>query len=107
MTYRAVRSRINVVLFTQLSTDLFASLTFFRLPVELGNKLYRSKIRIRVVMALKTPSHRQLFGLIDFFHRIDSTVATHTAHTTIHVGGVIEVNVVRQSVNLDPWNRFA
>lgn len=58
-------------------------------------------------MALETPAHRQGLNLLHFDHLVDPTVATDTTDARGGVGTVIEVNVVRQAVDLDPRHRFS
>ena len=45
--------------------------------------------------------------MVNLLHFIDLPVAFHAADAAIDVNGVIEINVVRNPVNLHPWNRFA
>ena len=60
-----------------------------------------------VPMAVDTPSHRLILGLVNNFHLINPTVACNTRNATVHVSGVVEINKVRQSVNSNPIDRLA
>jgi hypothetical protein len=61
----------------------------------------------RIAVTIQTPSHRLVFVLMHDLHLIDSAVASNTRYATVDVGRVIEIYVVRQSVNTHPIDRFA
>jgi hypothetical protein len=44
--------------------------------------------------------------MVDDLHVVDLAVALHTADATIHVNGVVEVDVVRGFVDTNPRNRI-
>ncbi len=58
-------------------------------------------------MTVNAPSHREWFVLSHLLHLIDVPVAGYAAHTTRDVSSVIEIDVVWQSMDLDPRNRIA
>ena len=60
-----------------------------------------------ISVTIQTPRHRLILVLMHDLHLIDSAVASNTRHATVHVGRVIEIHVVRQSVNTHPIDRFA
>ena len=60
-----------------------------------------------ISVAIQTPRHRLILVLMHDLHLIDSAVASNTRYTTVDVGRVIEIHVVRQSVNTHPIDRFA
>ena len=91
---RTMNLRVNVqIVFRFLRVPVGGSF-----PIELCHKFFRTQMRLRISVTRNTPSHRQLFGLINDFHLVHPTVATHTAHAGIHVGGVIEIHKLRQIV---------
>ena len=57
-------------------------------------------------MAFQAPSHAVGFSMVDDLHVVDLAVALHTANATIHVNGVVEVDVVRSFVDPNPRNRI-
>lgn len=58
-------------------------------------------------MAIKAEGHAERLGVIDLVHLVDLPMALDTADATIHMNGVIEIDVVRGLMNLDPRNWFA
>ncbi len=58
-------------------------------------------------MAIDTPSHRLIFGLVNNVHFVDTTVARYARYPSRDVNGVIEVDVIWQSVDPNPVDRFA
>ena len=55
-------------------------------------------------MAIDAPSHRQLLGLVNHVHLVDSTVTRDAANSCVNVSGVIEVNKLGKVVNFLPRN---
>ena len=47
-------------------------------------------------MAFKTPAHAQGLQLGDNFHPVDATVAGNAAHTPVDVGGMAEIDKIRE-----------
>ncbi len=64
-------------------------------------------MRLGVTMAIDTPSHRLIFGLVNNIHFVDTTVARYARYTSRNVNGVIEVDIIGQSVDPNPVDRFA
>ena len=58
-------------------------------------------------MAFQAPLHLQRRRLKHDRHLIDSTVTGRTTDAFVHVNAVIEVSVVRQVVNSDPFDWLA
>ena len=61
----------------------------------------------RIAVTIQTPSHRLILVLMHDLHLIDPAVASNTRNATVDVGRVIEIHVIRQSVNTHPIDRFA
>ena len=57
-------------------------------------------------MAVQTPSHRLILGLVHNVHLIHSTVARNAGYTAVHVRRMIEIDIVGQPVNPDPVDRL-
>ncbi len=58
-------------------------------------------------MALEAPRHAEWFCFIDDRHFIDCAMTAVTADAAVHMDGVIEISIVRQLVNTNPWNWLA
>jgi hypothetical protein len=106
MANRAVVSRMNPLLFFQPGTELFTSLVALRFPVEFGDILNRTQVRLGIAMAIDTPSHRQLFGLINLIHRVDAAVTGNATNAPINVRGMVKKDEVREIMHADPRNRL-
>tara|TARA_R110002072_G_scaffold35608_3_gene105235 strand:+ start:8071 stop:8799 length:729 start_codon:yes stop_codon:yes gene_type:complete len=112
VTNRTMDLWIDVVFFSmgfrefRLISEL-APIVVFRFPIELGDKLNRAKVFVRVAVTSDTPCHRQLLVLVHDFHLVDASVAGNATDARIHVCGVIEVNEFRQVVNSLPSNAAA
>ncbi len=57
-----------------------------------------------MAMAFETKTHAQRLGVENFIHVIDLPVAFHAADAAVHMNGVIEINVVRNFMDLHPGN---
>ncbi len=88
---RTVGRRLHIFLFGDLRT-----FTRRRLVAHLGDIFGEAQIWRRVAMAIQTPTHRERFGLINFDHLVDATVARFTANAGTNVGRMVEVHVVRE-----------
>ncbi len=60
-----------------------------------------------MTMAVNAPSHREIFGLMNFVHLVDSSMAGDAANTAIHMHRMIKENEVRETVNLYPRDGVA
>ena len=58
-------------------------------------------------MAIEAKAHAQSLFLMDNLHLIDPAMARDTPHSARDVRAVIEVNVVREVMHLDPLNRLS
>src|SRR6478609_8867825 len=103
MTCRAVGWRSNVVLLAELFAELGARLG----PSHVGDLFDRPQVRLWIAMAVQAPAHAERLVLVDLFHLIDPTVTAHAADAAGHVGAVVEVGVVREVVDLHPFNGLA
>ena len=55
-------------------------------------------------MAIQTKRHTEMFLMSDLVHFVNPAVALHAAYTTVNMHRVVEINVIRQLVNLHPLN---
>ena len=67
----------------------------------------RTKIRNRVAVTVETPAHGQFLGPGHDFHLVDSTMTGHATHPTIYMCAVIEIRIVGNAIDPDPFNRQA
>src|SRR5258705_1340231 len=65
------------------------------------------ELRAPLFVTVETPAHGQRRVLTDASHRFDRTVKRGAAHAARDVLAVIEVDEVREVVNLDPCNRLS
>jgi 6,7-dimethyl-8-ribityllumazine synthase len=77
------------------------------LPPHREDLLLRTHVALRVPMAFQAPLHLQRAVLPGERHAIDAAVTCGAAHALVHVDAVVEVNEVRQIVNLDPFDWLA
>ena len=92
MTNRTIDLGVDLLLFASVSSKLLLIFRRLEFPIELGHLVDRTQVRIRVAVTGNTPRHRQLFGLIDRFHLVDSAMARLATNTGVHVCGVVEVD---------------
>ena len=76
-------------------------------PVKIGDLVERAKVVLGGTMAFETPSHTVRFGVVDHFHVVHMSVAGDATDPTIHVDGMVEVNVIGRFVNSHPRNGVA
>ena len=106
VTNRAIRLRIDIVRCSQLFAE--RQLFFFAScrPSQIGHLFHWPKVRLRITVAVQTPSHRLILGLVHNVHLIHSTVARNAGYTAVHVRRMIEIDIVGQPVNPDPVDRL-
>jgi hypothetical protein len=75
-------------------------------PSQIGDFLDRSEMGFWVPMAVQTPSHRLILGLMNDLHLVDATMACYARNSTIYVSGVIEVDIIGQSMDPHPVDRL-
>lgn len=77
-----------------------------RLPAELRHVFNRAQVRSGIAMTIETPPHAERLDLLHNIHLVHTSVATDAAHARGNVRLVIEINVIRKLMNLDPRNRL-
>ena len=77
------------------------------LPIKIGDFLRRTKMGGGVAMTVKAEGHAEGLGLVNFVHVVDVAVAFHATDAAVYVDGVVEIDVVREFVNLHPGNGLA
>src|SRR5579872_2360151 len=60
---------------------------------------------IYAAMAVHAPSHAQVLDLADALHGLDWTVTLLACDSSVYMRAMVEIDEVRQVVNLDPGNR--
>jgi hypothetical protein len=83
---------VNVVFLEKLLPK--HKLVVWSLPVHIVDFFGRTEILLRVAMAVKTPAHKQPFGLPDNFHLVDLAVTLGTTDTVVYMNIVVEVDKV-------------
>ena len=61
----------------------------------------------RVTVAIQAPSHGERLRAMNDFHLINAAVALQATHSTRDMRGMIEIGVITQLVNLDPFDGHA
>ncbi len=108
VTDRTIGHWMNVLFFLETLTQLNGILAnIFRFPIELGNKLNWSQMRLGISVTIDAPSHGQFLCLVHLLHLVNSTVAANATDTASDVSGVIEVNKIRETVNANPLDRLS
>ena len=99
---------LNLVARFQIASGLqFFGSFVFPPPTHVEDLLLRTYKSFGVAMALQTPLHLQCRGLISDRHIIHAAVAGRTTDTFVYVNTVVEICVIRQIVNANPFDRFA
>src|SRR5206468_7398212 len=93
-----------VVLFLHFSGDLRIIVP---LPVQVGNLVGWPHARGGIAMAIEAEGHAERFGVINLIHLVDRAVALDATDAAIHVDRVVEKDIVRHLMDLDPGYRFA
>ena len=66
----------------------------------------RTKVRLRVSVTVKTPTHAQRLHLPHHIHLINPTVARRATDTSSHVNAMVKIGIIREHVDLDPGYRL-
>ena len=74
---------------------------------EVGDLVDGTQELLGIAVAIEAEGHVERLLLADDDLLVDPAVTLDAAHAAVHVHGVIEVNVVRHLVHLDPADRFA
>lgn len=72
------------------------------LPIQVCDFLERAQPRGRIAVALQAKRHAERLGVIDLLHSVDLAVAFHTAHPTPDMDGMVEIDIIRDLVDLHP-----
>ena len=107
MTSVAADRRVDVPVADKFFTELTLAGAGGRLPIHVGDLVERAEMIFRGAVALETPAHALGLVMPDDLHAVDVAVAGDAADAAIHVGGVVEINVVRRLVDADPGNGLA
>ena len=60
-----------------------------------------------VAMAVQAPAHAVGLVVVDRVHLVDLAVTLHAADASVHMNGVVEIDVIRGLVDLHPRNGLA
>lgn len=78
-----------------------------RVVIEVIDFFERAEIFLRGAVALEAPAHGVRLRLVDDFHFVHVAVAALAGDAAVHVGGVVEINVVWGFVDPHPFDGFA
>ena len=131
MTCLAIFCRLNVPPFFQRLSDLLLRQPFLlrpilarvfwlsvlgnefgrthirRLPIQIGDLVFRAQKIFRMPMTLETPRHAVRLGHIYYWHVIHGAVATEATDAPVHMGRVVIIDVIDRAMEPDPLNRLA
>src|SRR5690554_3158901 len=101
MAALAISRGMNIVFLYQLFTKLYLVWNFI---AHGGNLFNRANVFFRRAVAIEAPAHTKWFGLVHYIHFVDAAVAALTTNAHIYVRRVVEVSIVGQVVNPNPFN---
>ncbi len=94
--------RVNVPFLHKFFTHFNLGGGAFGFPVEVVHFLLGTDVALRVAVTFQTPTHALGLVVPDDVHFVHLAMATGTTDATVHVGGMVEVNVIRGLVDPDP-----
>jgi hypothetical protein len=53
-------------------------------------------------VTFKTKTHTKRLGVIHFFHLVNAPVTLYATHSSVHMDGMVEINIIRSFVDADP-----
>ena len=78
-----------------------------RLVRKVGDFVQRTQDLLGITVALEAEEHVEGFLLADDDLLVDPPMALDAADAAVHVDGVVEINIIRHLVDLDPTDRLA
>src|SRR5947207_15648325 len=75
--------------------------------MQIDNSIRRPEKTLRLPMAIETPTHLKVARFPSERHLVHLAVAGRAADAFVHMDAMVEVNVIRQIVNADPFDRPA
>ena len=75
-------------------------------PIQVKHLRLRPHVFVRVAVTIQTERHAEGFRVPHFVHLINRTVAFHAGNPAVHMDGVVEINVIRRLMNLNPRYRL-
>ena len=90
-----------------LEPGIFFGIVRVPLPIQIGDFILGTHLRGWIAMAIEAERHAERLIVVNLFHFVDRTMTFNAADAAIDVDRVVEINVVRHAMNLDPGNRFA
>ena len=77
------------------------------MPVKIEYLLRGPEVVLRIAMAVQAEAHAERLSMPDLLHFVDFAVAMVATDAPIYMHGMVEIDVIRGFMNLDPRNRFA
>ena len=89
----------------------FRAITFGRpflrgFPIQVKHLRLRPHVFVRVAVTIQTERHAEGFRVPHFIHLINRPVAFHAGNPAVHMDGVVEINIIRRLMNLNPRHRL-
>ena len=103
MAPRTIDRWINIEFFDLLLRPF--ELVFGRGPGHVGDFRRGAEMFGGIAVTVEAPSHRKRFDLLDLGHLIDSSMAGDASDPGPEMGGMIEVSVIGEHVDADPFDR--
>ena len=88
-------------------SDEFGWIHILRLPIQIGDLVFRPQKIFRIAMALQAPLHAHWLRVGDHGHMIDLAMTTGATDPAIYMRSVIVKNVVRETMDPDPLHRLS
>jgi len=76
-------------------------------PVKIRDFLNRAKFGLGMAMAIQAEGHAQWLVMVNLIHFVDWPVALNATDAAVHMNGMVEVDEIGDSMDLDPRYRLA
>lgn len=107
MAARAALGWIDLPIVNELRTLLDLNGGRRGLPREVVDLVQRAQHLLGIAVTIETERHVQRFLLTDYGLLVNAAVTLDATDAAIHVHRMVEINVIRNLVDLDPANCFA
>jgi hypothetical protein len=93
---------VNFPFFLEFGAKLSLRLGRSGVPVHVEDLGRRAKEILGGAMAIKAPLHAERLSLVNHAHFVHRPMTAVAAHAAVHVNGMIEVGVIRETMDLNP-----
>src|SRR3954454_13751766 len=77
------------------------------LPSKVRDFVGRANLGGRIAMAIQAEGHAERLGVVNFIHLVDLRMALNATDAAVDVNGMIEIDEIRDAVDLHPFDWFA